>query len=400
MTSKTRMWIVLFSIVALIAARPLPGAWAANTTAKLTPAAQTIDVGQTTSVTFAVQDVEILYGYQAAIGFNAAVLQVVDANSSKPGVQVQLGTFLQPDFVQQNNADNSLGAIVCVVSQMAPHSAVNGSGVLFTITFKAKAPGVSNIHFTDLKLARADGIEISASQQNAQINVGAANTPTATPTTAAPTPTPTATTAGPTATPTPTATAGPTATPTPTPTATATTAPGQTVIYIVKTGDTLYSIARRFGVTVEALTHLNKITNSSRIYVGQRLIIPRGNGAMPTPRPGATATPKPGTTPVTYIVQRGDTLYSIARRYGTTVQAIATRNNIVNPSRIFVGQRLIIHGSVTPSPRPATRTHIVQRGETLYSIARRYGVTAWAIAMTNHLYNPNIIYAGQRLIIP
>ena len=139
------------------------------------------------------------------------------------------------------------------------------------------------------------------------------------------------------------------------------------------------------------LAQANSIANPSRIYVGQRLTIPREGDPLPTPVPGQT--------PVTYVVQRGDTLYSIARRYGTTVQAIATLNRIVNPARIFVGQRLTIYGSTTPAPQPSGQVHVVQRGETVYSIARRYHTTVWAIAIANHLYNPNIIYAGQRLII-
>jgi spore germination protein len=162
---------------------------------------------------------------------------------------------------------------------------------------------------------------------------------------------------------------------------------------VVKTGDTLYSIARRFGVTVAALTQINNLPNPRYIQVGQRLLIPRDGNVTPVPQ---TPTPQPG--PVVHIVQRGDTLYSISRRYGTTVEAIALQNHIVNPSLIYVGQRLFISGTVVPPP--SGRIHIVQRGETLYSIARRYGTTFWAIAVANNLNNPNIIYAGQRLLIP
>ena len=109
----------------------------------------------------------------------------------------------------------------------------------------------------------------------------------------------------------------------------------------------------------------------------------------------------PQPNPTTYIVQRGDTLYSLARRFGTTVQAIAQWNNIVNPSRIYVGQRLTIYSYTTVPPvPPGCGSHIVQRGETLYSLARRYGTTVWTLAMINSLPNPNVIYAGQRLILP
>jgi len=99
-----------------------------------------------------------------------------------------------------------------------------------------------------------------------------------------------------------------------------------------------------------------------------------------------------------YTVQRGDTLYSIARRYGTTVQAIAQASGILNPAYIRVGQVLCISG-LAPLPTPGGY-YTVQRGDTLYSIARRYGTTHWAIAIANNLSNPNYIYPGQGLVIP
>jgi putative chitinase len=135
---------------------------------------------------------------------------------------------------------------------------------------------------------------------------------------------------------------------------------------------------------------LNNLSNPSFIWVGQRLIIPR-TGTVPPAPPSNTST---------YIVQRGDTLYSIARRFGTTVQTLAYINHIANPNLIYAGQRLTIPGGGSPTPPPAGRYHVVQPGETLYSIARRYGTTVWAIAVANNIYNPNVIYWGMRLYIP
>jgi len=381
-------------VVLLIGGSPLLRAVAADAVALLTPASQSIAVNQVTTITLHVQDVGNLYGYQVAIVFNPDVLKVIDADPGKAGIQVALGTFLQADFVQQNNADNSVGTVICVVSQLAPASPVSGSGDLLTVTFQGKAQGSSDIRFTDLKLARSDGTEIAVSQQNAQITVGSGTSPTATSTsTSTPTATPTVT-ATPTSTsttPTPTSTyAPPTATPTVTPTAspTSTPAPGQTVIYVVRSGDTLYSLSRRFGVSVQVLMQVNGISNPNYIQVGQKLTIPGSGYVTPTPSP----------SPATYVVQRGDTLYSIARRYGTTVGAIALANRIANPSLIFAGQKLVIPGASTPPP--SDLVHVVQAGETLSSIARRYGTTYWAIAIANNLANPNVIYPGQRLIIP
>ena len=95
----------------------------------------------------------------------------------------------------------------------------------------------------------------------------------------------------------------------------------------------------------------------------------------------------------------GDTLAIIARRVGTSADALAQANHLVNPNLIYVGQRLVI-STGSPAPPAPGQIHIVQRGETLYSIARRYNTTYWTIAIANHLSNPNVIYAGQRLVIP
>jgi LysM repeat protein len=388
MSTRKRTSVLVLVMLLIGSVLPLSQVLAATTTALLTPSYQTIAVDQSVPVTLRLENVDSLYGFQVEITFDPAIVQVVDADPGKTGVQVSLGSFLQPDFVPQNEADNATGKIVCVVSQLAPTAAVSGTGNLFTATFKGKADGLTNLVFADIKLAKSDGTAIAVTVQNAQIQVGSPG---------AQTPTPTST---PTSTPTPTATVPgttPTATspvPTSTPTPTATPVPGGTVIHVVRTGDTLYSLARRYGTTVQAIAQVNGIANTSYIRVGQQLTIPRPGSVTPVP-------PTPGPSPTTYVVQRGDTLYSIARRYGTSVQAIAVANHIANPSLIYAGQRLAIPGSGTaPTPPPYTRVHTVQPGETLYSIARRYGTTYWAISVANNLVNPNIIYAGQRLVIP
>lgn len=104
-----------------------------------------------------------------------------------------------------------------------------------------------------------------------------------------------------------------------------------------------------------------------------------------------------------HFVQRGENLYRIALRYGTTVQAIANANGIRNPSYIWVGQRLIIPGgggNWGGPPPGGGRIHVVQRGQTVYGIAVRYGTTIAAIASANGLSNPRLIYVGQRLWVP
>ncbi|SHE88255.1 LysM peptidoglycan-binding domain-containing protein [Alkalibacter saccharofermentans] len=170
----------------------------------------------------------------------------------------------------------------------------------------------------------------------------------------------------------------------------------QQTTYVVKAGDTLYGIARRYGVTVTQIANANNITNINLIRVGQVLIIP-GTGTAPQP------TPQPGTQ-VRYTVKAGDTLSAIARRYGVTVTQLANANNITNVNLIRVGQVLIIPGTGTapqPTPQPGTQVrYTVKAGDTLSAIAGRYGVTVTRIAAANNIKNVNLIYVNQVLVIP
>lgn len=107
----------------------------------------------------------------------------------------------------------------------------------------------------------------------------------------------------------------------------------------------------------------------------------------------------PAADPTVHIVQWGDTLSSIAWRYGTGILAIAQANNLVNHDFIYVGQRLAIPSGGTAVPS-RSNVYIVRRGDTVGAIARRYGTTVSAIARANRIRNPQLIYVGQRLVIP
>ncbi|AIY06194.1 polysaccharide deacetylase [Planococcus sp. PAMC 21323] len=156
--------------------------------------------------------------------------------------------------------------------------------------------------------------------------------------------------------------------------------------YTVKSGDTLYSIAKKFNVTVPALAKANNITNYNLIRVGQVLTIP------------GKATPPPATA-VKYTVKAGDTLYSIARKYNVTVSDLAKANSITNFNLIQVGQVLTIPGKAAPPPATTVK-YTVKAGDTLYSIARKYNTTVAKIAAANSITNVNAIRVGQVLVIP
>ena len=178
-------------------------------------------------------------------------------------------------------------------------------------------------------------------------------------------------------------------------------------IHYVQRGDTLYSIARWYGTSVSAIMNANGLRNPNFIWVGQRLTIPGGGGSSG----GSGGSSGSGGGSV-HVVRWGETMYSIARRYGTSVRAILNANGLSNPNYIYAGQRLIISGGSGGGGAPPStgggggstssgaRVHVVQRGQTLYSIARWYGTSVTAIMNANGLSNPNFIWAGQRLRIP
>jgi len=176
----------------------------------------------------------------------------------------------------------------------------------------------------------------------------------------------------------------------------------QTQTHTVQPGETLMRIAAEHGVTVAQLASANGIVNPDRIYVGQVLVIP---GAGPV------------SGGQTYRVQQGDTLFRIARQFGTTVDNLVALNGITNPNALYVGQMLVISPGAGASAGTSTGTtptatsgttaaatttsrYTVQRGDTLYLIALRHGTTIQAIALLNGLTNPNLIFPGQVLVIP
>jgi LysM repeat protein len=188
----------------------------------------------------------------------------------------------------------------------------------------------------------------------------------------------------------------PTATPVVEATETTTAAGVDGMTYTVRWGDTLLSIAQMYGTTVDAIKAANGLT-SDFIIVGQELIIP-----VDAVVPPETMPPSAG-HPGVHIVQPGENLFRIALRYGTTVDAIAKANNIINPWFIYVGQELMIPtggGGMPSPPGPGGQTYVVQPGDTLYSIAVRYDTTVQALMVANNLSNPNLIYVGQTLKVP
>lgn len=154
--------------------------------------------------------------------------------------------------------------------------------------------------------------------------------------------------------------------------------------YTVVSGDSLWSIAKKYGVTVNELKNANNLTSNS-LSIGQILRIPiEEEESMPS----------------TYIVKSGDTLYAIARQFNTTVDALKTLNNLTT-NTLQLGQILRIPGEVEEDTTTEVDyvNYTVKPGDSLYAIARNYGVTVNQIREFNNL-TTNTLSIGQVLRIP
>ncbi len=169
------------------------------------------------------------------------------------------------------------------------------------------------------------------------------------------------------------------------------------IYYTVQSGDTLSSIATRYGVTVENLASINGLSNPNLIYPGEVLKIYPENNRNIVNRGKVKFSS-------TYIVRLGDTLSLIAKRFNTTVNDLVELNDIANPNLIYPGEILKVptvgnEDSKSSSARQYIKTYIVQRGDTLSGIARKFNISVDRLAEINNIQNANLIYPGQVLKI-
>jgi len=176
----------------------------------------------------------------------------------------------------------------------------------------------------------------------------------------------------------------------------ATTAPAN---YVVQPGDTISAIAERYGLRTADVLAWNGLTWRSVIYPGQTLSLA-----------GATAPASaPSSTSQSHVVVSGDTVYGLAQKYGTSVDAILAANGLTRASVIYPGQTLAVSGSAAPAPvvttattavsPSASQTHVVAAGDTLYGIAQKYGTSTASLYAWNGLSAQSIIYPGQSVIV-
>jgi LysM repeat protein len=156
--------------------------------------------------------------------------------------------------------------------------------------------------------------------------------------------------------------------------------------YIVQPGDTLYTIANKFNITIEDIISANNLENPNLIYPGQLLNIPVDS--------------VPPVEGFEYIVQPGESLYAISQRFNVPLRDLIRANSIFPPYIIYPGQRIIIPGVEAPEPPAGGEIYIVKEGDTLYSIADQFNVSIGEIIQLNNIPRPDLIYPGQRLLIP
>jgi LysM repeat protein len=378
-----RAWLLVMILVTSLAGSPAIAQGAA--TVHVEAAALTVQVNDTFNVSVKVDNIANLSAFELHLAFSPGVLEVTGLTN---------GGFVTADFTVQNTFDNAAGTIDYAVAQMNRPSA-QGNGTLLNISFRAKANGSSTLTTRDipatpggLLLVDQNGVAIQVAWAPGMINVGTpeqtatvtpASSPTLTttptqtitktPTINAPAPTSTPTTITNPPTSTSTAVSMPTRTSTPvTPTPSPSGIPGT---HVVRFGEWIYCIGRAYRVSPWAIVEANHIWWPYIIFPNQKLTIPnapwvnmtagpicKAQFTMPTPTPvptatavtpiPPTATPIPATTApppacrATYVVRHGDTLYSIALRYGTAYTEIARANGISNPRLIYPGQQLCI----------------------------------------------------------
>ena len=177
--------------------------------------------------------------------------------------------------------------------------------------------------------------------------------------------------------------------------------------HIVLKGDTLYKVAKHYGFSVADIAAWNGLQSPYGLQLGQQLRVtpPDANTVLPSP----SISPKqlsPVNGKTHHIVAAGDTMYSIARQYGLKVKNLADWNNLVPPYILSIGQKLRIASSTTMMPSTgnfqkvgssSAREHIVEYGETIESIARKYGISSDNLAKLNNFKIPYNVYPGMKL---
>ncbi|MGQ9473252.1 MAG: LysM peptidoglycan-binding domain-containing protein [Candidatus Caldatribacteriaceae bacterium] len=163
--------------------------------------------------------------------------------------------------------------------------------------------------------------------------------------------------------------------------------------HVVQPGESLWIISRRYRVSLQDLLRINGLSEKSVLYPGMKIIVKEGEVGYPA------------ASCEYYQVQKGDTLWSIARKFNTSVRSLMEVNGLNENSILQIGQKILISTTInTPVSQEeissTTITHIVKQGESLWVIARLYGVSMKSIMEANSLNEHSILQVGMKLAIP
>lgn len=162
--------------------------------------------------------------------------------------------------------------------------------------------------------------------------------------------------------------------------------PGGTV-YTIKPGDSLYGLSRRFNISVERIIEANPGIEPTNLQLSQQICIP----VTPTgPCPGGYL----------YTIKAGDTVYGISRRAGIVPQALLAANPGLDPYRLRIGQRICVPAPLPEQCPGGAFPYQIKSGDTLYSIARRYNTSVESIIGLNPGINPEFLGVGSFICIP
>lgn len=184
-------------------------------------------------------------------------------------------------------------------------------------------------------------------------------------------------------------------------------------VYTVRSGDTMWDIAKAFGVTTDDLRRVNYLGNNSRLHIGQQIKLPSyankladgssgssNSGTASEPAPTTVRVPPRKTVPTgpttVYIVRNGDTIWDIARKFDMRPEEVRSLNGIGRSSRIHVGQKLTV---TTADPSAETVYYEIKSGDTIALIAQRYGTTISRILSDNPSADPRQLRVGEKIRI-
>lgn len=144
------------------------------------------------------------------------------------------------------------------------------------------------------------------------------------------------------------------------------------VNYTVQKGDSYWNISQKFNTTLKAVLSSNGATENSSLYIGQKIIVPSH----------------------TYTVQKGDTYYLIAKKCDVSLPSLLEANKANENSNLYIGQKITI------PEKSSGKTHIVQKGETYWLIAKKYSVSLKELLSINNATETSVLYVGDTIKIP